>query len=193
MIYFVCSFLVGVLATLFIVRSTMRHGRLSVDHDLSGPQKFHGRPVPRIGGAAVMLSIIAGTVVAQINKLPAAPSLWLLVAAALPAFAAGMVEDLTKRVMPRWRLLATVASGATGIYLLDAVIQRTDIPGVDLLVPWVPFAVALTLLTIAGVSNSINIIDGFNGLASMCAFLMMLAMAYVAFQVGDSFVFTATL
>ena len=47
MTYFASCFLVALLATLFNMRSSMRHSHLSVDHDLSGPQKFHGRPVPR--------------------------------------------------------------------------------------------------------------------------------------------------
>jgi UDP-N-acetylmuramyl pentapeptide phosphotransferase/UDP-N-acetylglucosamine-1-phosphate transferase len=77
--------------------------------------------------------------------------------------------------------------------LLGAVINRTDIPGVDQLVPWTPFAVLLTIFVVTGVANAINIIDGFNGLASMCVLMMILALAYVAFQVGDTFVFTAAL
>ena len=44
-----------------------------------------------------------------------------------------------------------------------------------------PFAVALTLLCVTGVANAINIIDGFNGLASMCVLMMLLAIAYVGF------------
>lgn len=39
MTYFVSCFVVALLATLFIMRSSMRRGHLSADHDLSGPQK----------------------------------------------------------------------------------------------------------------------------------------------------------
>ena len=193
MTYFASCFLVGLLITLFITRSSMRHSRLSADHDLSGPQKFHGRPVPRVGGLGVMVAILAGGLIAAINRAPAAPFIWLLIAASLPAFGAGIVEDLTKRVSPRKRLLATTLSAALAVVLLDCVIDRTHIPGIDLLIRWYPFAVALTLFTVAGVANAVNIIDGFNGLASMCVFMMILAMAYVGFQVGDTFVFTASL
>ena len=38
-----------------------------------------------------------------------------------------------------------------------------------------------------------NIIDGFNGLASMCAVIMMSGIAYVAFQVGDRGVYLLAL
>ncbi len=193
MTYFAACFLVALLATLFIMRSSMRHGHLSADHDLDGPQKFHGRPVPRVGGAGVMVAVVAGVLIAQVSESPAARSLWLLVACSLPAFVAGIAEDLTKKVSPRRRLFATAISAGLGIWLLGALVTRTDIPGVDQLIRWAPVAVLLTVFVITGVANAVNIIDGFNGLASMCVLMMILALGYVAFQVGDSFVFTASL
>jgi UDP-N-acetylmuramyl pentapeptide phosphotransferase/UDP-N-acetylglucosamine-1-phosphate transferase len=101
---------------------------------------------------------------------------------------AGICEDITKRVAARWRLLATGVSAAAAVWWLDAILLRTDIPGIDPLIRLMPFAIALTLLCVTGVANSINIIDGFNGLASMCVLMMLLGITYVAFQVGDAFV-----
>jgi len=49
-------------------------------------------------------------------------------------------------------------------------------------------ALLLTMFTVSGVVNSFNIIDGMNGLASMCTALMMAAMCYIALQVGDTLV-----
>jgi UDP-N-acetylmuramyl pentapeptide phosphotransferase/UDP-N-acetylglucosamine-1-phosphate transferase len=46
-------------------------------------------------------------------------------------------------------------------------------------------AVLVTMFVVTGVANSVNIIDGFNGLSSMCAMLILGAVAYVAFQVDD--------
>lgn len=140
-----------------------------------------------------MAAIVAGGVIAQVTESPAARNLWLLIACSLPAFVAGITEDLTKNVSPRRRLFATAISASLAIWLLGAVITRTDIPGVDQLIRWAPFAVLLTVFVITGVANSVNIIDGFNGLASMCVLMMVLALGYVAFQVGDTFIFTASL
>ena len=193
MTYFASCFLVGLLATFFIMRSSMRHSHLSADHDLSGPQKFHARPVPRVGGLGVMAAVIAGVLIAQFKTASDAPLLWLLLACSLPAFVAGITEDVTKSVSPRRRLLAAAASAALAIWLLDAVITKTDIPGVDQLIRWTPLALLLTVFVVTGVSNAVNIIDGFNGLASMCVLMMILALGYVAFQVGDTFIFTASL
>ena len=193
MTYFASCFVVGLIATLFVMRFSMRHGHSSADHDLSGPQKFHARVVPRVGGVGVMVAIVAGGVIAQISESPVAHSLWLLIACSLPAFVAGITEDFTKNVSPRRRLGAAAISAGLAIWLLDAAITRTDIPGIDHLIRWLPFAVVLTVFAVAGVANAVNIIDGFNGLASMCVLMMVLALGYVAFQVGDAFVFTAAL
>jgi UDP-N-acetylmuramyl pentapeptide phosphotransferase/UDP-N-acetylglucosamine-1-phosphate transferase len=46
----------------------------------------------------------------------------------------------------------------------------------------------LTVFAVTGIAHAVNIIDGFNGLASMCVMLMLGAIAYVAFQVGDGVV-----
>jgi UDP-N-acetylmuramyl pentapeptide phosphotransferase/UDP-N-acetylglucosamine-1-phosphate transferase len=194
MTYFASCFLVGLFATLFILRSSIRHHHLSADNDLNGPQKFHARPVPRVGGAGIMMAIVAGAVLAQlIGSTDIKRNLWVLLVCSLPAFVAGITEDLTKNVSPRRRLFATAISAALAIWLLNAVVTRTDIPGLDNFLPWAPLAWPLTVLIIAGTANAINIIDGFNGLASMCVLMMILALAYVAFQVGDTFVFTAAL
>ncbi len=193
MAFLTLAFLVSLLITIVVIRSASRHGRHSSDHDLSGPQKFHTRPVPRIGGVGIFVALIACTVLAALTQPSVALSmLWMLVCA-VPAFFSGLAEDLTKRVSPRRRLFFTAMSASLAAWLLDAVVLRTDIPGVDLLMPFFPFAVALTLFVVTGVANSINIIDGFNGLASMCVLIMTLAVAYVAFQVDDHFVFLMAL
>jgi UDP-N-acetylmuramyl pentapeptide phosphotransferase/UDP-N-acetylglucosamine-1-phosphate transferase len=118
--------------------------------------------------------------------------MWLLVAS-LPAFGAGLVEDLTKVVTPRVRLFFTVVAGGLGVWLLGAKLVHTGLPVLDWALTFTPFAVALTLFAVAGLSNAINIIDGFNGLAAMSVLTMLGAIAYVAFQVGDMALFTAAL
>jgi len=185
---FILSFLFSLFITLGVVRSSRLHAKVSADHDLRGPQKFHAAAVPRIGGVSVLAAIVIASALAQLLPGRVDHNLWVLLACAAPAFAAGIAEDLTKRVAARWRLLATTLSAALAAWLLDAVLVKTDIPGVDSLITLLPFAVGLTLLCVTGVANAVNIIDGFNGLASMCVMMMLLAIAYVAFQVGDTFI-----
>jgi len=187
------SFLTSFVVTLLIVRSSRRHGRLSADHDLSGPQKFHTRPVPRIGGVSIMAAFLVGAGILQWRGSNLANALCLLLAASAPAFLSGLAEDLTKNVSPRRRLVFTAASACLAVWWLQSVLVRTAIPGMDLLMPWAPFAITITVFVVTGVANAVNIIDGFNGLASMCVLMMAAAIAYVASQVGDNLVMTCSL
>ncbi|TXI21831.1 MAG: glycosyl transferase [Roseateles sp.] len=185
MLLLLVSFFVAAAVTLIVIHSSRSHAHLSADADLSGPQKFHAVPVPRIGGVGMFIGLLACIAVAAFSGRADWKTGALLMLAGLPAFLAGLVEDLTKRVSPGKRLLATAVSAALGIWLLGATITRTDVPGLDWVVSVSVGAWLATVFTVAGVANSINIIDGFNGLSSMCVSLMLLAFAYVAFQVGD--------
>jgi UDP-N-acetylmuramyl pentapeptide phosphotransferase/UDP-N-acetylglucosamine-1-phosphate transferase len=117
----------------------------------------------------------------------------LLLLCAAPAFAAGLIEDLTKRVSPGKRLLATAVSAGLAFWFLGAQITRTDIPGLDTVVSFGAGALLVTVFAVAGIANSVNIIDGFNGLSSMCVIIMLSALAYVGFQVNDVVVATLAL
>ncbi len=55
------------------------------------------------------------------------------------------------------------------------------------------FAIAFTAFAVGGVANSINIIDGYNGLAGGYSVIVLAALAWVAGQVGDPVVLSASL
>jgi UDP-N-acetylmuramyl pentapeptide phosphotransferase/UDP-N-acetylglucosamine-1-phosphate transferase len=176
MLILIVAFAVSLCLTLIIVRSAKSHAHLSHDHDLSGPQKFHVHPVPRIGGLGIVAGALARATGGQA---------FVLLACGLPALLAGLTEDLTKSVTPARRLLATAVSALLAVWLLDAVLVRTAIPGLDWVVSFPIAAALVSVFVVAGVANSVNIIDGFNGLASMCGVLILLCLAYVGFQVDD--------
>ncbi len=174
-----------------IVRSQHWHGKHTLDHDLSGVQKYHVTAVPRIGGLAIFSSIVISFLLAALldaNGLSdeGRSSGWLLIAAAALTFVAGVVEDLTKRVSVKVRLGASIASALVASWLLGATINGLDIWGVDFLIGSVP-AVALfvTAIVVAGGVNAINIIDGFNGLAASTVVVMLAAFAAIGLSVDD--------
>ncbi|MDP1690469.1 MAG: glycosyltransferase [Burkholderiaceae bacterium] len=185
MLLLVSAFAVSFLVTLCIVRGAKGLVRVVGDHDLSGPQKFHAHAVPRIGGVGILLGVAAGTAVLVWREPGTASWLGWFLACALPAFGAGIAEDLTKTQSPRRRLFFTAVSAALAVWLVQAVIQRTDIPGLDWVVSFPLGALLVTIFVVAGVANAVNIIDGFNGLASMCVVIMLIGLAYVAFAVDD--------
>jgi UDP-N-acetylmuramyl pentapeptide phosphotransferase/UDP-N-acetylglucosamine-1-phosphate transferase len=185
-----CSFLVS----LFIVGSQKWHGGLSHDHDLAGVQKVHTTAVPRIGGVGVVAGLILGFLLFQ-QLFPqvangSSKQIWMLLGASLPAFVAGLIEDMTKRVSVRVRLAATALSALIASAVLGASVHHLDIWGVDLLLAFTPFAIVATAIFVAGGANAINIIDGFNGLSGSTIVIMASGLAAVALQQGDVFVAT---
>lgn len=186
MSFFVCFLL---------LRFSKLHARFSSDLTDAGPQKFHSLPTPRIGGVAIALGVTAAYAYICVANLDAGivTQLSYLVLAAIPAFAGGLVEDLTKRVSVSKRLLLSIVSAGIGAWLLGAVVTHLGIAPLDWLLKWPVVAIILTLFAVGGVVNAINIIDGFNGIVSGFAGFMLMAIAYVSFQLDDVFLLNASL
>lgn len=171
-----------------IILTQRWHGAHSLDHDLNGAQKLHQSPVPRVGGIGLALGLLVGVWALFETHSHAFGLASGLLLSATPAFAAGLVEDLTKRVSVRTRLYASFLSAGLAAWLLDASLMRLHTPGLDELMSWMPAAVLFTCFAVGGMTNAINIIDGLNGLASGAVVLMLGGLACIAWQAGDALV-----
>jgi len=158
------------------------HGHFSIDGH-TGIQKFHTNPTPRVGG----LAIASGAVCAYLTT----PSgdlqnlLWPLLVAGIPAFLFGLIEDLTKEVSVTARLLATMVSGFTGWMITGSSITSVHVWGFDYLLGFTVFSVVFTAFAVGGIANAVNIIDGFNGLASGTVVIIFVGLAFINLQLAD--------
>ena len=177
----IVAFLVAMLTALLVVRTLSWHRHLTLDSD-HGPQRTHTKPTPRVGGIAVFAGVIAGYLMAHAGRQGL---LWPLLLSGVPAFAFGLTEDLTKRVSVRARLLATMACGVLGYWLTGLSITDVQVPGVDWLLAFPVISVAFTAFAVGGLANSINIIDGMNGLAAGIVIVILASFAMVCSAMGD--------
>jgi UDP-N-acetylmuramyl pentapeptide phosphotransferase/UDP-N-acetylglucosamine-1-phosphate transferase len=69
--------------------------------------------------------------------------------------------------------------------MLNVWIPRSDVPGLDTLLSYAPFAMLVTVLWGAGVCNAFNLIDGVNGLAATAGICTALGLSAIAFNSGD--------
>jgi UDP-N-acetylmuramyl pentapeptide phosphotransferase/UDP-N-acetylglucosamine-1-phosphate transferase len=176
---------ISALFTLILIKYQFLHEKFSIDSDLTGVQKFHKTPTPRIGGISIALGIVAACLFRLLQDPSTGIPLVLLAFCALPALFAGLAEDLTKKVGALTRLLATFISAVLACYLLNVSINSIGISWIDPIFAIPSISILFTCLTVAGLANSYNIIDGFNGLASMIAIITLAAIGYVAFRVHD--------
>lgn len=187
--------IVSFLVCYLLLKFSKLHVRFSTDFTDAGPQKFHSQPTPRIGGIAIAFGLLAAySYIRSINQdAEVVAQLSFLVLAAIPAFAGGVVEDFTKQVSVSKRLILAIVSAGVGAWLLGAVVTHLGIAPLDWLLQWPVIAILLTLFAVGGVVNAINIIDGFNGIVSGFAGFMLIAIAFVSFQLEDAFLLNASL
>ena len=165
---------------LFFVLSKPLHVKFSSD-TVVGVQKFHQGSVPRIGGLAVFASLCIGVIFLDLPKQATS-----LVLASLPVFVFGLVEDLFKSVSSLYRLVASFATSVLFIILSGVYFTSVDIFLFDELFDVLFLWPIVTVIALSALMNSVNIIDGFNGLASGSSLLMTLALAVLAYQSGDA-------
>ncbi|AVO48757.1 glycosyl transferase [Melaminivora suipulveris] len=186
----VVAFFVAAVCAGAIIRWLSGH---AVFYDEDKPQRFHVGEVPRLGGAAVLMGVLASwllgmwaTRTGDPGSLRLGPWVWGWLAALLPAALGGIAEDVTQRLPVRWRLVLTLSSGALAIWLLGLDLPRVGVSAVDGLLRTLPWlGAAVVLLAVAGLPHAFNIIDGYNGLSGMVALIVALALAHVCLQVGD--------
>jgi UDP-N-acetylmuramyl pentapeptide phosphotransferase/UDP-N-acetylglucosamine-1-phosphate transferase len=157
------------------------HGGLTMDFT-DGVQKFHTAPTPRIGGVSIVLGLFVAWLHADMDVRQL---LTPILIAGLPAFLFGVAEDISRQVSVGLRLSATIGSGLLACWISDYSLHRVDVVGLDWMMQFTVVSVVFTAFAVGGVANSINIIDGFNGLASTTATLAFIGFALLALQLDD--------
>jgi|SRR5450830_298011 len=189
---FLISFVISAVLTLLVIRHAHFHGA-GLDVDLDGVQKVHAHAVPRIGGLCIFATVIVSSAISVLRSHQLGVEIGLLLVCSSVAFAGGIVEDYTRKVSPTRRLGLTLIAAMLGYFLLDARIQHLHWGYGEWVIQSMWIALPLTVFAVAGVAHAVNIIDGFNGLASVVTICMLLSLGYVALQVNDVFVLVVAL
>lgn len=179
------------LACWIIIITVGLHGTFTLDFDTEAVQKYHKRPVPRIGGLALLVGLICGGVY---HGLEADQELYLAKwagVAVIPVFLGGVLEDLRKGMTARDRLLLAFFSATIAHYELNVGLERIDWLWFDTTIISVPgVTLLLTVVMVGGLSHATNIIDGFNGLLLGVTLMTLSAFAWVGHQVNDPLLVT---
>jgi UDP-N-acetylmuramyl pentapeptide phosphotransferase/UDP-N-acetylglucosamine-1-phosphate transferase len=154
-------------------------------NDIQGVQNFHQNPTARLGGVVIFMGWSFGLWLLQESS----NFLLILLLTSLPVFTVGLIEDVTAKVPPMVRLISAFISITLAYLLLDIGLFSLGIELVDYLLSYyLVVSLLLTLVVVGGAVNSLNIIDGFNGLMSGYSILASLAIAYVSHSLGDDMV-----
>lgn len=181
------SFAVACFFSVLLLWLKKWHLNWSADFNDS-PQKIHVGVIPRIGGIAIFLGFLFGSILKYISHGEIGIFLLITILASSPIFFAGLCEDFTKRINFKWRLLFSLISGLLFVNFFSIYSISIDVTFIDLFlqISWV--SIIFLSFAIAGLCNSYNIIDGINGLASMVGILCLFAILYVGVKVNDALI-----
>jgi len=182
---FLLSLLCGTFLTPLVRRLAHRFGAL--DHAHSS-RKIHGKPIPRLGGIAIVIAFFApliGLLLFQTEVghlfLAEREKVIGLFGGGLAIALLGLYDDL--KGANAWKKFAIQFAVAGMLYFFGFRIEEIANPvGNSISLGWV--SVPFTVLWIVGVINALNLIDGLDGLAGGVALVAVTTTFLVSLQRG---------
>jgi len=192
--------LVAAAAIAFLVTPWVRRRAIRFDVlDRPGARRVNRKPVPRGGGVAVALAFIAvATALVAINgalrlvPMPAAldaGELIALLAGGALAAALGAIDDYLD-LRARWQFLGQLGLAAGAVALGFGISFINNPFAAEQIRFDGPFAAGFTMLWIIGMINSMNFIDGLDGLSTGIALIAALTLGVISLttQINQPFV-----
>ncbi len=147
--------------------------------DIPNARKVHAGAIPRMGGVAIYIAFVVGTLILGVYTWQVAA---LLIASTI-VMAFGLLDDI-RGISPKVKLLGQVFAALILIkfgYSVQFITNPFD-GGVISLGFW---AIPITVIWLVGISNAVNLIDGLDGLSSGVSIICALTMAVVCYASGQ--------
>lgn len=177
------AFPLSLLCALTAMPSAIRIAHAKRILDLPSPRKTHVHPVPLLGGLVVFFSFLLAFTFLSARYFESS-GLFILTGLVL-LFLMGLRDDIHP-LEPGVKFSLQLTAAALAV--LPGGIRITDFGGCFGITD-VPFAVALpfSVLLIVFLTNTVNFIDGIDGLAGSLMLLLFIVHALLHFQSGDIF------
>ena len=180
-ILFVISCVLVGLLTPLMRKIALTQGVL--DHPNSA-HKSHKNPVPYMGGVAIIIGVVIVSYAALISNKFTWNNFWLATSILVPAVVMGLVGllDDIKSLNPLPRFIGQSIAGIVVAFILilsDNIGNPTGITVLD---------VAITVLWIVGICNSINFFDNLDGGAAGTVAISSISLTYLGINADQYFI-----
>lgn len=175
------AFLLSFCCALVVMPSAIRISQVKRILDLPDSRKMHASPVPLLGGLAIFVSFLLTFTFLSSRYFE--PTVLFVITGVVLLFFLGLRDDI-QPLDPGVKFSVQLTAAALAV--LPGGIRLNDFGGF-LGITEVPMAVAIpfTILLIVFLTNTVNFIDGIDGLAGSLMFLLFSSHAFFFFQAGD--------
>ncbi|WP_312702027.1 MraY family glycosyltransferase [Sedimentibacter sp.] len=178
---FISAVIISFIMTPPARRLAIKVGAMDVPKD---PRKIHGKPMPYFGGLAIYIAIMACMFV----YMPHTKINISIMAGATVLVLTGIVDDMydmPARVKLVLQIVAAIIAiqGGVRIHFITNPLSDT---GMSYLLGWLSYPI--TLFWLVGITNTINFIDGLDGLASGVASIAATTLLFTAAKLGHDFI-----
>ena len=148
--------------------------------------KSHKKPVPYLGGVAIIIGVITVSYSASLFSQFTSSTFWLATSVLGPALLLGLIGlwDDIKNLPPLPRFIAQTLAGVFTASILIITDNIGNPTGSSI------FDSIITVVWIVGICNSINFFDNLDGGAAGTVAISSIALAYLALS-GDQFLLAA--
>ena len=153
--------------------------------DAPDARKVHKKPIPRIGGIGIYFAFMVAMLVV-LGYVPMEPDMYhdligLMVGGTL-IVAVGVIDDYCN-LPAKVKLLGQIIAATVVVVGFDVRIDFISDPFGDFLyLEWL--AIPATIFWIVGITNTVNLIDGLDGLAAGVSTIASVTIFLVAMQLG---------
>lgn len=170
---FIISLALSLSMTPVVKKIAVKLGAMDVPKD---ERRVHKKPMPLMGGLAIYISII----ITSLIFLPIDKSLISILIGGSIICISGIIDDI-KDISPRMKLVFQIVAAIVliiGDVKIDAI--TNPFTKTTKLIQLGIFSIPITIFWVVGITNTLNLIDGLDGLAAGVAMIASLSFLFVA-------------
>lgn len=170
---FIISAAISLFMTPIAKKLAIKYGAVDVPKD---ERRVHNKPMPLMGGLAIYIAIIISSLI----FLPKDRTLISIIIGGSIICISGIIDDI-RGLSPKAKLTFQIIASIVlilGDVKIDAITNPFGKPGTLLLLNG--FSIPLTIFWVVGITNTLNLIDGLDGLAAGVAMIASLSFLFVA-------------
>ena len=178
---YLIAFGIALAVSLFITPGVMWLAGRTGAYDAPDARKVHEHPIPRIGGLGIYIAFMAAVLL--VNGIygrngEIEHGILGILAGGTVIVLVGLIDDY-KNLPAKVKLLGQIAAAAVTVVLFDVRIDFITDPFGDYI-----YLEFMAIFWIVGITNTVNLIDGLDGLAAGVATIASMTIFLVSLQFG---------